>query len=795
MWIFGGYGLASSTTQGVLSDVWQWSETTQTWGFMSGSRNIYEARKISGDSGYTPGGRYNPAYTQDDAGNFYLIGGLGLETVGNSLISRLFNDVWKYSTSTRTWTLLRLNNQLAWWGTKGVEAEVNFPPSVQRASAAYANGHLYLYGGEIANHISYNALWKFNLSSNLWTWVSGSSEGDQPGVYTLHPESPSSPSAPTSSPTASPVEAPAPVDVPSQVPSDETPSAVPVETPPPVEPSPVETPFLYPVETPFSSPVETPSPVPTSSPVETPFSSPVETPVPTSSPSETPPLAESPLEPPVDSSVTKRDFSFSSKPTASTKRHHSATGPGSRSGHLLRYVSLEGQLYLHGGIGLDEDGFNSTLNDLWTYDIIEDEWSWVSGGSKFPLTTDYGSPGEVGVPDGRWMSGFWIDDWFNLWFVNGYDGEENRNDIWSYSLLVPPPLTPDFTPVLPPPPSSNGPNTAPQGTFEPVDPSLCSLAKPVEGFQCAGANLWVFGGDLTAPEGDWTLSQNTTIRVYGDLIVGSRTNLIIEYGTTIQVMGKLDFYGSLTLQVSYWTLLNLNKYSDESPMRTVRLFTHHEGAPSSSKRGSRAFQVKFVDSSMESSEKRTLLAVNDPIDQGSPRVTDSKCASYSYYLNDKYLVGDTYELSATIYNIRSRCNQYWWAWLILALILALIATVLITIFVMHFVFKKRIFGGDQRPNRTVEDPAHSKNPAGLRVGVDPVIDMHEIDISASGVGDDAYEQPSYEDELEEESEQEGSEEASEEEEEVSEEQDEEEDEDREELTDEESSEASGDLRF
>ncbi len=60
------------------------------------------------------------------------------------------------------------------YGTKGVAAATNQPPG--RYQAAYwtdNNGNFWLFGGADYNFSTLNDLWKYDVSTNMWTWVSG----------------------------------------------------------------------------------------------------------------------------------------------------------------------------------------------------------------------------------------------------------------------------------------------------------------------------------------------------------------------------------------------------------------------------------------------------------------------------------------------------------------------------------------------------------------------------------------------------------------------------------------------
>ena len=109
LWLFGGWGLDSTATNGngALNDLWVYtpnSTPTQpgTWAWVKGS-NTGSPNGIYGDElrGYktyyiwTPGGRSNATSWVDQNGEFWLFGGEGYDSTsatGNGYL----NDMWRY---------------------------------------------------------------------------------------------------------------------------------------------------------------------------------------------------------------------------------------------------------------------------------------------------------------------------------------------------------------------------------------------------------------------------------------------------------------------------------------------------------------------------------------------------------------------------------------------------------------------------------------------------------------------------------------------------------------------------
>jgi N-acetylneuraminic acid mutarotase len=99
----------------------------------------------------------------------------------------LLNDLWQYSNGEWTWVSgSKLVNQTAVYGTQGLAAPGNIPGTRYWAVGWIdSSGNLWLFGGTgyVASGSSgfLNDLWKY--SNGEWTWVSGSPQVYQAGMY------------------------------------------------------------------------------------------------------------------------------------------------------------------------------------------------------------------------------------------------------------------------------------------------------------------------------------------------------------------------------------------------------------------------------------------------------------------------------------------------------------------------------------------------------------------------------------------------------------------------------------
>lgn len=163
------------------------------WTWINGDNEINQPgiykEKGSIDISNKPGARYSAVKWTDLSGNHWLFGGYGYAASG---IGNL-NDLWKYNAVTNLWTWISGDNTISVigspgnYGIKGVAASANLPAG-RNGSTGWidASGNLWLFGGDgfyNRDDLRFNDLWKFDLTTGLWTWVSGDNIGFQPGVY------------------------------------------------------------------------------------------------------------------------------------------------------------------------------------------------------------------------------------------------------------------------------------------------------------------------------------------------------------------------------------------------------------------------------------------------------------------------------------------------------------------------------------------------------------------------------------------------------------------------------------
>jgi N-acetylneuraminic acid mutarotase len=264
-----------------------------------------------------PGGRIGAMHWADASGNLWMFGGYGYDSTPNQ---GYLNDLWKYNISTNEWTWVSGSN--LWWqtanyGTQGVPSTTNMPGArADGATWADAAGNFWLFGGDgittnstVAGYL--NDLWKYSVSSGQWTWVKGSNNLDQNGTYGT---------------------------------------------------------------------------IGTSSVVNS---------------------------------------------------------PGGREG-AVAWIDNTGNFWMFGGDGFDATStLSDNLNDLWKYNVPLNEWTWMGGSNATGQNGTYGLQGvasTTNMPGSRWGAIGWADAVNNLWLFGGggYPGTGTTtgelNDLWKYDI-------------------------------------------------------------------------------------------------------------------------------------------------------------------------------------------------------------------------------------------------------------------------------------------------------------------------------------------------------------------------
>jgi N-acetylneuraminic acid mutarotase len=194
LWLFGGNGIDSTGRINYLNDLWEYNPSTGQWTWMSGANKGgagVPGTKGTPAAGNTPAGRQGAVAWTDANGNFWLFGGFNYYT-GLAYL----NDLWEFSPSTNEWTwvgganaeVCGNCNQTGVYGSLGAAAAGNIPGGRTDAVSWTDNkGNLWLFSGNgVDSKGAYgflNDLWEFSPSTSQWVWMGGSNTIGKQGVY------------------------------------------------------------------------------------------------------------------------------------------------------------------------------------------------------------------------------------------------------------------------------------------------------------------------------------------------------------------------------------------------------------------------------------------------------------------------------------------------------------------------------------------------------------------------------------------------------------------------------------
>jgi hypothetical protein len=131
--------------------------------------------------------------------------------------------------------------------------------------------------------------------------------------------------------------------------------------------------------------------------------------------------------------------SFGTQSIASTLNN-----PPARFENRANWIE-DDKLYMFGGYYHIQSGLNRMLNDLWMYDISSNTWTWLSGDSletpPAPVHGDFGIPASENIPAGRMGAIAWYDNDNTAYIFAGYEYDpllpssaKVTNEVWKYGM-------------------------------------------------------------------------------------------------------------------------------------------------------------------------------------------------------------------------------------------------------------------------------------------------------------------------------------------------------------------------
>lgn len=381
--MFGGYG-STDTINGTRNDLWQFSPGTNQWVWLKGHTQFVPLATYSApgtaDAGNSPGMSHNSMKWTGVDGSLYLFGGEGHTTENHGRL----NDMWKYNPTADRWTWLKgtnLRDRTGVYGSLGVAAAGNVPGGRTGAFTwTHSDGSLYLFGGEgfaAAGLGALNDMWKYDPQLNLWTWLKGGSAMNQSGVYGT-----------------------AGVAAPENTPGGRSYGAAWKGTDGSF--------YLFGGVGLASTGTGRLNDLWKYNPLTNQWTW---------------------LK---GSNLTNQNGVYGTRGTASA-----TNVPGSRSA-VSAWIGTGGTFYLFGGAGLSTSAYG-LMNDLWKYDVVSNQWTWLKGSNTRNQPGVYGTkgtPAAANTPGARGLCTAWEGGDGKLYLFGGQSNptaeDEYRNDLWRY---------------------------------------------------------------------------------------------------------------------------------------------------------------------------------------------------------------------------------------------------------------------------------------------------------------------------------------------------------------------------
>jgi N-acetylneuraminic acid mutarotase len=405
LWVFGGEGHPAIGPLAWLNDLWRYDPVTNEWTWVDGSTasdqpGIYGTKGLWAPGNF-PGAREFASCWQDAAGMFWMFGGDGWDAFGNF---GSLNDLWKYDPVMNQWTWISGSNvidQNGAYGSQTVSSPTNIPGGRINASTVMdAAGNMYLFGGigfdAVSSLKGYLCdLWKYNPVNNEWTWMKGTNTKDQNGFYGTMGIS-------------SPINFPGGREL--------SPMWVDASgnfwmfggggfasTGPQGYLNDV---WKYLIATNRWVWIS-------------------------------------------GSNMGNVNGVYGTMGTASTSNY-----PGARTGPAW-WKDNAGDFWIFGGVGFPRAGGVGRLNDMFKYNSITNEWTWMKGSDTISQNGTYGAMGTTtssNTPGSRYYNSFWKDLSGNFWIIggNGYPasgGVGNLCDLWKFNLSCTPDNLSSFSEV------------------------------------------------------------------------------------------------------------------------------------------------------------------------------------------------------------------------------------------------------------------------------------------------------------------------------------------------------------
>jgi hypothetical protein len=193
-WLMGG--LVNGGNE--FNTMWKFDPGTEEWTWVKGSTNCcapgeYGVQGVPAP-GNMPGSRAWGAWSWvDNDGFLWLYGGVGYDDVGGF---EVLSDLWKFDPQTEEWAWMdgpTVETVPVYYGTKGSPTANTSPGARAESNASWVDdsNRLWLFGGALYipqqggwNIAGFgNDMWMWDPDLTQWTWMAGTSQLSQGGIY------------------------------------------------------------------------------------------------------------------------------------------------------------------------------------------------------------------------------------------------------------------------------------------------------------------------------------------------------------------------------------------------------------------------------------------------------------------------------------------------------------------------------------------------------------------------------------------------------------------------------------
>jgi N-acetylneuraminic acid mutarotase len=193
-YLFGGSVSTGNHVYDYFNDMWKYDPALNQWAWISGDKTpvhygVYGSREVPAAAN-KPGGRRTVLYWQGETNKFWMMGGYSAHPNRDSTtyVTGYYNDLWQYDHTTNFWAWMKgdstVRNIKGAYGESG-QVAVGNKPGARASSSSWrdSQGNLYLFGGQLYRGDRLNDLWKYNTATNQWVWIKGSNTSSAPAVY------------------------------------------------------------------------------------------------------------------------------------------------------------------------------------------------------------------------------------------------------------------------------------------------------------------------------------------------------------------------------------------------------------------------------------------------------------------------------------------------------------------------------------------------------------------------------------------------------------------------------------